>query len=170
MQGYRDPPPSVPLLTTVGGSLLALDPISGARLWALPLQTGIGRVVVLGGMVLAATRGPSLGDPASILVIELASGEELRSIEAEFEVTAALARGDRAYFAGPRGLLCVTSDGRPAWRALVEITERAWSGDLHSLVARDPAGRELWRQDGATTGAGALLAIGELVAQVDIDT
>jgi outer membrane protein assembly factor BamB len=151
--------------------LLALDPARGTPIWACPVRKTIGRALVVGRTVLAATSGPSHGDPSEILVIDLPTGQERSAVEAGFEVTAALAGGGRAYFAGSRGLICLSADGAPLWRAMLEVTAASsWSGDEHALVARDPAGRELWRRDKVPHGGCTLLALGDAVAQPDFDT
>lgn len=169
MQGYRGTPPTLPLLSLVSGRLVAIDPMTGALRWERPMERAVDRVVVAGANAFVVTRAQ---DDGRVLVIDLASGAELGQVELGFRVMAGLATPDRVYFSGAGGLVCLTHEGGIVFRLARDVTARsAWSGDSFDLVGLDAQNREAWRIRDTTRGfaGGSFLALGPLVAQVDIE-
>ncbi len=146
-----------PVITCLGQVLLAVHPDTGELLWSRELARPLRRVLVAWRHLFYADTGAS----SSIVWLDVRTGEPKGSVEAGFDVTAAVAVGQRVYFAGPRGMLCLTADGGTVLRVALAPGE---------IVGSDADGCEVWRiASGGTPGEGVLL-VGDAVAQPDIDT
>jgi outer membrane protein assembly factor BamB len=169
---FREPPAPSPLVTILGNALTALDASSGRLLWSQPVAELVRRVVVAERTAFVVTAPPRSSDPSRVLVFDLHTGAPRASIEAGFPIMNALARGDRAYFGGTRGVLALRADGGVLFHATPTMTsESAWSGDTYDLVMRDGAARELWRMPSAPSSvADGLLVLGDAAAQPDFNT
>lgn len=169
---YRSSPASAPLVTCLGGYLVALDPERGTELWSHPLYRSLARVLKVGGTLFVATRGPGVGQPSDLLVFDARTGALRSDTELAFHVTAALARADRVHFSGPDGLLALTAEGVILWRHVRELREKsAWNGDQYDVVTFDGHGVELVRKpERPQSIRDGLLVLGELSSQPDFDT
>jgi outer membrane protein assembly factor BamB len=169
MQGYRQPPPSIPLVTSVGGLLLVLDPETGGLLWSAKLEQTIGRVLVGAELIFLATR-ESANDESYVWMFDLATGAQRGGFAAGFAVEAALRKDDRVFLSGRRGCMALSSAGQILWRIASEVTRKdAWNGDERELVCQNASGRELWRTKQASWGQPSLIALGDVVAQADFE-
>ena len=168
---YRHPEVSPPLVSFLGGHLVAFDAERGTVLWSLPAEANRpGRVLCVGSLLFVATNGPEMRQAAAINIHDVMTGAARGSIEVGFEITAAIARGDRLYFAGDKGILVLAATGAVVWRA--EVTTRSggmFGHDEHELIIFDAAGHETGRSPIAGAASNALLVLGDLVAQRDFD-
>jgi outer membrane protein assembly factor BamB len=150
-------PAPTPVITCLGQCLVAVHPDTGELLWTKVLDRPLRRLLVAWKHLFYADQGKT----SEVVWLDIHTGELKGSIEAGFDVTAALALGTRLYFAGPRGMLCITADGSSVFRVDLAPGE---------IVGADADGCELWRlPSGGTPGEGVLL-VGDAVAQPDIDT
>ena len=159
-----------PLVSYIGGNLVALDRQSGALLWRQPFEGAPARLLVVGRMLFVAMRSAPVG-PSKIHVLDLETGVPSNPIQVDFGVTIAVHHEGRIYFAGARGLLAIDTSGRTLFRIdRVVETQSAWSGDTFLLVATNAARQELWRMPSPTGGwVEAALAIDGVVAQPDFE-
>jgi outer membrane protein assembly factor BamB len=169
MQAYRDAPAPLPLVTSIAGVVLALDPETGARIWSTKLESRIARVLVAGRLVFVATRSESLRDASEIVLLDLETGAQRSALEVTSTMNAAIARGDRVYFAGPLGCVALAIDGRMLWQARADVTRRGTFIELRDLVGYDATGHEMWRIAGVSYGLDVFLALGDIIAQPDFD-
>jgi hypothetical protein len=154
---------AAPIVTYLGGVLVAVDAETGARVWTRPLGKPVLRVVLAWRHVFVAVpaAGPT-GEPRSeILWFDVHTGEPRGERSIGFAVTAALARGTHVYFAGARGAVAMAADGTELFR--VDL-------DGAQLVARDAGGRDLWREATVGEDGVGVLLLGDAVAQPDFDT
>ena len=172
---YREPTSSVPLITFLGGSLLALDPERGTKLWERPMgELRPARVVVAGRTVFMATSGEYLRDRSCVFTFDLDSGADRGRVDARFEIRTAMVVGDRVYFGGVRGLLALRADGAVLFHAVPEVTSKSsWTGDTFDVVMKGATAHESWRLPAAANawspGEG-LLVYGDHAAQPDFDS
>jgi len=168
MNAYRETPAGAPLVTMLAKHIIALHAETGALLWKREIEKSVTRIVVKAGLVFV---GVDEGRDTTLLMFDLATGAPKGTLALPFRCYGALVSGDRIYFAGAVGLFAVRGDGRLMFRVSREVMEkRVWDGDLEDLVARDPAGNELWRMPGmAINTLATYLAVGDDVAQIDID-
>lgn len=164
---YRDAPSSPPLVMLLSGLVIALDPELGTRRWQRSLGERPTRFFLV-GETLMITLGS--GAEASVVCLDMSTGEKRGSYLLGFEVMSGLSRGEHLILAGLRDAVCLTSSGSLAWSVAPEIVEKnAWNGDKRELVCREASGTELWRaplDENRTDESGLLL--GDLVAQPDL--
>lgn len=156
----------VPLITFLGGALVALDPERGAERWVQPLTVAPLRVLVVGSVIFVTLPGD---DPNSsvVRIYDLAHGTPLRAVDLDFPVRNTLTRNDLVYFAGLHDLACLTIDGSVRFRYRREVrTKSAWNGDTHDLVLENERGEEVSRRAIVPPATSeALLVLGDLAAQ-----
>jgi len=168
---YRTPPGPEPLITYLGGALLALSPHTGAMLWRTPCRRPE-RVVVSGRLVFAASSGWRVGEESQVFWLDIETGAAQGSFQPGFHVRTALAHGRCVYFGGPRGLLGLRDDGSLLFHARGKVVSESLLKDETDLIMRDGGGSEVWRiKDvaGGSSGDGSIV-IGAAAAQPDLDT
>lgn len=146
-----------PVITCLGQALVAVRPDTGELVWSRVLERPLRRLVVAWRHLFFAESGKS----SEITWLDVHTGELRGSLDAGFDITAALADGTRVYFAGPRGAMCLTADGALVFRVALQ------PGEVAGFGADE---REMWRiPSGGVPGEGVLL-VGNQAAQPDIDT
>ena len=169
---YRNSPSAAPLITCLGGYLVALDAESGAELWSHALDRSPGRVVQAGDTLFLATRGPDMREASRLLIFDARTGALRSETDLGFEVTTAIAHANRVYFGGTGGVVALAAEGAILFRRMREVrVKSAWNGDQHDIVHYDGRGTELGRKK-ATGGTNfdGMLVLGDLTSQPDFDT
>lgn len=169
MQGYRQAPPPVSLITYIGGRIVALDPQTGALRWERDIEPSVARIAVTPNVIFLASNETV----TTLMMLDAATGADRGSMQLDFSVAAALTTSDRVFFSSRGGLVAFTLDGELVFQIRGEVTMKSsWSGNKYDLVGQDSSKREMFRiKDLVHNASGpSFLAFGAQVAQVDFDT
>lgn len=162
MSTYRDPPPSEPLLLTIGQMLLAIDHASGELLWQLRLPTAVIR------MFRAANRLLLVGSDR-VFGVDIASAKSLGGSDLPFTPRTGLLHDGRLFLAGSSGVACLDLDCNLLWNAVRPAMTETWSFDF-TLHCKREDGTELWDVDTGVTGTAPGMCLGEEISQPDLES
>ncbi len=169
---YREGLTPPPLISCLGGYLVALDPERGTELWSHALERSPGRALHVGDTLFLTTHGPRIGEASILMIFDARTGALRSESDLGFFVTAALAHESRVYFGGANGVVALTAEGALLFRQMrVVRVQSAWSGDQHDIVHYDGRGVELRRKPATGTSTfDGMLVLGDLTSQPDFDT
>ncbi|HJK95058.1 MAG TPA: PQQ-binding-like beta-propeller repeat protein [Polyangiaceae bacterium LLY-WYZ-15_(1-7)] len=155
--------PTPPLVWTVKGAVLAVDPATGDLRWRHSVDGLVKRLFAVGEHV-ALVQGDGLQ------VLRLDTGELTLTVELPFSASAGIAIPGGLFLAGPEGAAAVGFDGRIRWSAALRWGEGLLDMSRH-IVMEDENGLPHWRQEvvgNAPHEHPGLLYDGQ-VAQPDLD-
>jgi len=163
---YRDAS-QPPLVTYLGGMLVAADAETGTRVWTRTLDAPVLRMVLAWRHVFVAV--PSVANPevSDVVWFDVHTGEKRGEVHANFAIKAALARGTHVYFAGTAASMALAADGTLLFSLRLETVKQGFLSNENDVVARDAAGNELWREKSSSAHGAGVLLLGDAVAQPD---
>ena len=161
---------ATPLLTRVSGTLCAIDPESGAKLWAIPFRDRVERVAQVGTHLFLVCGRARDGRPSRVMVVDTVTGKLLVSVDAGIYVNTIAVRDEKIFLGGTGGVVAMGVDGRVLWRVTTEgISEHSSLAHAGDLVARDSQRNELWRASDVPFGDTGWLIVGDVVVQPDLE-
>ncbi|HEY8077161.1 MAG TPA: hypothetical protein VIF62_23705 [Labilithrix sp.] len=166
---YRDAK-APPIVTYLGGVLVAADAETGERVWTRPLGTPVLRMVLAWRHVFVAVPSVSRPEISDVVWFDVHTGDKRGELDAGFRITAALARGTHVYFGGEEASIALSADGTLLFTIRVETVTQGFLSNETNLVARDAAGREMWREKTTSSHGAGVLLLGDAVAQPDFDS
>ena len=163
MNAYRASPEPPPLVMSIAGFLVRVDPDTCALRWEIALPA-IARIFRAGDRLLACA-----GE--SVHAVDLDTGRIVGTANVGFVISAGVCDGERLIVASSGAAVCVDRSGAIAWRVTSKSETVSFgvplAANAHSLVAGDGQGNVLWQTTPTPGWSVPGFVLGETIEQPD---